>query len=162
MKMPKRSEFVIAVDDPREPACRALLDAHLEFAREHSPPEHVYALDLEGLLAENITFFSNRDATGVVGVGALLELDKTHVEIKSMHTAKAARGRGVARAMLDHLLCVARARGYLRISLETGSEPAFVPARALYSSRGFTTCPPFGDHVADPISVCMTLELTPG
>jgi putative acetyltransferase len=94
-----------------------------------------------------------------LGVGALKVLDDEHAEIKSMHTAATARGRGVARVMLDHLLALARARGCTQVSLETGTMEAFAPARALYASAGFEVCEPFADYWDSPYSVCMTLHL---
>ena len=95
-----------------------------------------------------------------MGVGALKELDKTHGEVKSMHTAAASRGIGVARALLDHVLAVALARGYRRVSLETGTTDVFVPARALYARAGFVRCDPFNGYRDRPNSVCMTLSLS--
>jgi putative acetyltransferase len=152
-------EPVIAVDDPRNPDIQSLLTAHLEFAREHSPPEDVHALDTGGLLADDVTFFSIRREGALLGVGALKEIDPTHGEIKSMHTAVIARGDGVGRSMLDHLLATSRSRGYRRVSLETGTMDAFAPARALYLSAGFEVCEPFAGYWDSPNSVCMTLEL---
>ena len=92
-------------------------------------------------------------------MGALKRLDVHHAELKSMHTSAAARRQGVARAMLDHLLDLARRDGYRQISLETGSMEAFAPARTLYASVGFTVCPPFGSYWDSPHSTCMTLAL---
>ncbi|GAA5109729.1 GNAT family N-acetyltransferase [Haloechinothrix salitolerans] len=155
------SEIEIAPDDPRAADVRALLEQHLEFANEHSPPEDVHALDIEGLLGPAITFFSCRSDDQLLAVGALKQLDDNHVEVKSMHTTRAARGRGIGRAMVEHLIDVARDRGFARISLETGSMAAFAPARALYASMGFEPCEPFGDYRASPNSVCMTLTLEP-
>jgi putative acetyltransferase len=151
--------YVVAADDPRTVDVLALLEAHLAFAREHSPPEDVHALDVEGLTSSSVSFFSVRQDGHLLGVGALKALDPHHAEIKSMHTAAAARGRGVARAMLDHLLLLARERGCSRVSLETGTMAAFAPARALYSSAGFEVCEPFGDYWDSPYSLCMTLDL---
>src|SRR5262245_60285225 len=112
---------VIDVDDPRADDVRALIERHLRFMRGLTPPEDVHALDPAGLSAPTITFFAARRAGELIAIGALRELDATHGEIKSMHTAEAERGRGVGRAMLEHLLSVARARGYRRVSLETGT-----------------------------------------
>src|SRR6476646_6017414 len=111
-------EFVIAVDDPRNREVRQLLDRHLAFARASTPAEHIHALDLDGLLEPSITFFSLRLDGKVVGVGALKELDPHHAELKSMHTLEEARGHGVGRAMVSHLLAVAAGRGVSRVSLE--------------------------------------------
>jgi putative acetyltransferase len=153
--------LVVAPDDPASPEVRALIERHLAFARAESPPDDCHVLDPAGLVAADVSFFSVRDGDGggVVGIGALKQLDPHHAEIKSMHTAAAARGQGVARAMLAHLLAVARARGCRRVSLETGSMPAFAPARALYASAGFAPCPPFADYRPSPNSVFMTLWL---
>jgi len=151
----------IKIDDLSGREIAGLLDAHMQLMRETSPPESVHALDLDGLRAPEVTFWTVWDGASLLGCGALKALGPDHGEIKSMHTAAAARGRGVARAMLEHLLAEARARGYRRLSLETGSMGAFAPARALYAGFGFRDCPPFGDYVLDPNSVFMTLELSP-
>jgi putative acetyltransferase len=147
---------VISTDDPRADDVRALLERHLAFANATSAPEDVHALDIDALLDPAISFFGYRVEGELLGVGALKRLDDEHAEIKSMHTAEAARGRGIARAIVDQLLRVARERGYRRVSLETGAGPAFVPARSLYASVGFTECEPFADYPASPNSVHMT------
>jgi len=154
------SQLVITEDDPGAGDVRELLARHLEFAHAHSPPEDVFALDSETLSRDrHVTLFSARADGVLLGVGALRHLDRTHAEIKSMHTSADARGRGVGRAMLTQLLAVARERGYARVSLETGTMAAFAPARALYASAGFTPCAPFGDYRQGPHSVCMSLQL---
>ncbi len=152
---------MISVDDPRRADVRALLERHLAFALETSPPEHSFALDVDGLLDPAITFFSFRSAGELLGVGAIKHLDPEHAEIKSMHTAAAARGRGVGRAVLSHLLGIARSRGYRRVSLETGTVTEFAPARALYASAGFVFCGPFGDYQPSEDNCFMTLRLEP-
>jgi putative acetyltransferase len=136
----------INVDDPRKPEVRALLERHLTFCLTETPPEHSFALDVSGLLDPAVTFVSYRDGESVLGVAAIKELDTAHAEIKSMHTAAEARGRGVGRALLSHLLGVAGSRGYERVSLETGTTPGFAAARALYESAGFTPTGPFGGY----------------
>jgi putative acetyltransferase len=151
--------WVVEQDDPASPAALALIERHLAFARATSPPEDVHALGSTRLQERDITFFGIRDGDELVGMGSLKELDEGHGEIKSMHTAEGARGRGVARAMLDHLLAVARVRGYRRVSLETGTMAAFAPARSLYARAGFVVCEPFADYRASVSSVHMTLEL---
>jgi len=135
----------------------ALLESHLEFARSQSPPEDVHALDVDGLVANRLAFFSIRENGELLGVGALNYLDASHAEIKSMHTIPAARGKGVGRAMVEHLLTVARENGCERVSLETGTMDAFASARSLYESYGFEECEPFGSYFHSPNSICMTL-----
>ena len=149
----------IAADDPCAPEVRALLERHLTFALETTPPEHSFALDTERLLDPAITFYGYRVSGELLGIGALRELSPSHGEIKSMHTAAAARGRGVGRAMLTHLLAVARSRGYARVSLETGTMAEFAAARALYASAGFTPCEPFADYELSPDNCFMTLVI---
>lgn len=155
------SALQIAPADPREPDITALLTTHLDFSNQHSPPEHVHALDIAGLLDPRVTFFSARDDGLLLAVGAIRELSPHHGEIKSMHTAAAARGRGIGRAMLDHLLTTARQRGYTLVSLETGTMEAYHAARSLYESVGFRVTPPFGDYWENDYSICMSLELAP-
>jgi putative acetyltransferase len=153
--------LVAGPDDPRKEDVRALIETHLAFSRVHGPPEDEHALDITGLLADHVSFFSVREDGQLLGVGALRQLDETHAELKSMHTADAARGRGVGRTMVTHLVGVARSLGCHRVSLETGSMDAFAPARALYASAGFVPCEPFADYRPSPNSAYMTLELGP-
>ena len=138
---------------------QVFLKDHLEDMARHSPPESIHALGLEGLLRPEITFWSIWDGGELMGCGALKELTTRHGEIKSMRTAPAHRGRGVATMMLEHILEEAERRGYDRVSLETGSMDAFAPARRLYARSGFKECGPFADYVEDPNSVFLTKEL---
>ena len=149
----------IAVDDPRAPDVRALVRRHLEFALGQTPREHSFALGVTGLLDPAITLFSFRAAGSLLGIGAIKRLGPGHAEIKSMHTAKAARGQGIGRALLAHLLGVASATGYRRVSLETGTTPAYAPARALYASTGFVPCGPFAGYLPTGHNYFMTLNL---
>jgi len=158
----KIMEFLIRKDDLRGPEIAALLRAHLDHAARHSPPESIHALDLDRLRAPEITFWSVWVDGTLVGCGALKELSHDHGEIKSMHTAAAHRGKGIAAHLLECILEEARARSYRRVSLETGTMEGFAPARALYGRYGFRVCPPFAQYREDPNSVCMTLELPAG
>ena len=153
------SRLVIAVDDPGADDVRVLLEHHVAFSYEHTPREYAHVLDLNGLLDPSITFFSGREDGTLVAVGALKAIDSAHGELKSMHTTATSRRRGVGRAMVDHLIEVARGRGYLRLSLETGVMDAFAPARSLYARAGFTACGPFADYDESPTSAFMTLRL---
>ena len=149
----------IELDDLSRPAIHALLNEHLQNMYELSPPESVHALDLSRLRAPGITFWSVWDGPVLLGCGALKELDPTHGEVKSMRTPAALRRRGAGRAILAHIIEVARSRSYERLSLETGSQPAFEPAQKLYESFGFERCGPFADYRDDPNSVFMTRRL---
>jgi putative acetyltransferase len=149
----------IRPDSLEGPEIAALLQRHLDHAAAHSPRESIHALDLERLRSPGITFWSAWAGDALLGCAALRELAPDHGEIKSMHTAAEHRGKGVAAALVAHLLDAGRARGYRRVSLETGTMDGFAAARALYARFGFRPCPPFGDYREDPNSVCMTLDL---
>jgi putative acetyltransferase len=152
-------EMVIALDDPQRADIQQLLESHMALMRQTSPPEHIHALDTNGLLAPDVSFYSLREDGLLIGVGALKEIEPRHGEIKSMHTRIDQRGRGLGRTMLEHLLATARSRGYERISLETGTMEEFASARALYVSAGFEVSEPFGDYWDNEFSVCMSLDL---
>jgi putative acetyltransferase len=152
----------IEIDDLSRPQIAALLNEHLRSMYALSPPQSVHALDLDRLRVPEITFWSAWEEGELVGCGALKQLDPQHGEVKSMRTPQLRRRRGAGRAILQHIIAVARSRGYRRLSLETGSMQAFLPAQTLYASAGFRYCGPFGDYVADPNSVFMTLLLPSG
>jgi len=144
------------LDDPR---VVELLRIHVTRARAETARGSSHALDLSGLGAPGVTFWSAWEGDALLGVAALKRLSATHGEIKSMHTAEAARGRGVGSALLRQIMGAARAQGLSRLSLETGSWPYFAPARALYARHGFVECGPFGQYREDPNSVFMTMVL---
>ena len=149
----------IRVDDLAGAEIRALLAEHLHNMHQLSPPESVHALDLTSLLKPEITFWTAWSRGELLGCGALKELTLTHGEVKSMRTSSKHRRKGVARAMLQHIIVEARRRSYARLSLETGSLPAFEPARRLYEGFGFLYCSPFADYTEDPNSVFLTRML---
>jgi putative acetyltransferase len=149
----------ISVDDPLRPDVVALLEGHLADMRATSPPESVHALDPTALVGPGLSFWTLREDGVLLGCAALKEHDPGHAEIKSMRTAPAARRRGVASRLLDHVLATARDRGYTRLSLETGTQDFFAPARALYLSRGFVECGPFASYVLDPHSAFFSRAL---
>jgi putative acetyltransferase len=149
----------IRVDDVSGPQIVALLHEHRRSMFLHSPPESVHALDLERLRAPDITMWTVWEERELLGCGALKELERDHGEIKSMRTATRYLRKGVASALMRHLLAEARRRSYRRLSLETGSMAAFAPARELYRRFGFRPCGPFGEYREDPNSVFMTREL---
>lgn len=138
------------------PDVASLLQEHLRGMAELSPPESIHALDLDGLRTPQITFWSAWQGEELLGCGALKQLDAAHGEIKSMRTASRHRRKGVAAAMLEHILGQAQRRALTQVSLETGSMQGFAPARALYARYGFEFCGPFADYTDDPNSVFMT------
>ncbi|WP_242526119.1 GNAT family N-acetyltransferase [Novosphingobium sp. KA1] len=150
----------IRVDDPAAAHVAPLLEHHLrELAAVMG--EHAFALDASGLSAPGVTFWTAWRGGALAGFAALKELDKHAAEVKSMRAAPDARGTGVGRALLDHVVAEARARGHARLYLETGTAPLHQPAIGLYRSRGFTSCPPFADYEASPHNQFMMLALSP-
>jgi putative acetyltransferase len=149
----------ISIADPRDEDVRRLLERHLAFAHSEVPAKDRHALDADALADPDVEFYALRLDGELLAVGALSKLDDGHAELKSMHTAEKARRQGLGRAMLDHLLGVARHGGFRRVSLETGSMPAFAPARSLYASAGFSVCGAFGDYAESANKTFMTLTL---
>jgi len=142
-----------------DPRVLELLSTHLTTARAATAPGSAHALEVAGLQSPDISFWTIWEDQILLGWGALKTLCADHGEVKSMHTARAMRNRGVGSAMLRHIIAEARARGMLRLTLETGSWEYFQPARAFYRRHGFLDCAPFGDYVPDPNSVFMSLDL---
>jgi putative acetyltransferase len=150
----------IEIDDLSRPEIQALLNEHLQSMHSLSPAESVHALDIEALRRPEITFWSVwNDGSELLGCGALKEINLHHGEVKSMRTPSTHRRQGAGRAMLQHIIAIAKSRNYKRLSLETGAIDAFKPAQMLYESFGFTYCKPFAGYVEDPNSVFMTLRL---
>lgn len=150
----------IALGDLSDPRVLRLLEDHLADMYATSPAESVHALDVSGLSDPRVTFWTLQEGDEVLGCVALKQLEPTHGELKSMRTRAEHRGRGFGRLLLDHVIAEAGRRGYRRLSLETGSQEFFAPARTLYARNGFEVCGPFGDYVLDPHSVFMERELT--
>ena len=155
--MSSRLEF--RLDDLSGEATRALIARHLTGMRASSPPESVHALDIDGLRGPDVTFWSVWVGEDIAGCGALKRLDARRGELKSMRVADAFLGRGIGRAMLEHLIAQARASGMESLWLETGSTPDFIPALRLYESAGFVRCGPFDGYIEDPFSVFMTRSI---
>ncbi|MCM0620608.1 GNAT family N-acetyltransferase [Nocardioides bruguierae] len=153
--------LTIRTDDVHDPEVIAFLEAHVTQMRSISPPESVHALDVEGLRRPEITFFVAHDGAGseLLGTAALKDLGDGHLELKSMRTAPHRRGEGIGAQVLAHVLEHARAQGTTRISLETGSEDFFAPARSLYRRHGFVDTEPFADYAPDPLSTFLTLRI---
>ena len=151
--------ITIAEDDLTGADIVALLRYHLDQMVQHSPICSVHAFPVERLRAPDVTFYALRIDGELAACGALKQIDAGHGELKSMRTDPAFLRRGLGEAMLLHLMTEARARGYARLSLETGRPEPFHAAHALYRKHGFAECPPFGDYTEDPFSMCMTRTL---
>jgi putative acetyltransferase len=144
------------LDDLSGEPTRALIARHLAGMRANSPPGSVHALEIDNLRGPDVTFWSVWLGEEIAGCGALRRLDARRGELKSMRVADAVLGRGMGRALLEHLISEARARGMENLWLETGSSAAFLPALRLYESAGFVRCGPFDGYTDDPFSVFMT------
>lgn len=138
---------------------RALLDQHFSEMRSGSPPEACHVLPIDGLKDPAIRFLTLREDGLLLGCGALKRLEPGHGEVKSMRTANPALGRGVGKAMLDHLTALARSEGINRLSLETGSTEQFAAANRLYEGQGFERTGPFGTYADTPFTRFFTKEI---
>jgi putative acetyltransferase len=145
--------------DPLAPDLALLMARHTADMHADTPPESIHMMDAAALSHPDIWFYVMRQAGEPIGMGAFKRIDASHAEIKSMHVLTEFRGHGLSRRMLDHLVAEARAAGFRRLSLETGVQPTFVAARALYAKAGFRDCPPFEGYTNDPNSLFMTLSL---
>jgi putative acetyltransferase len=151
--------LTIAEEHPLTPDLALLFERHTADMHADTPPESIHMMDKGALAAPGIRFFVLRDGGAPLAMGAYKRIDAGHAEIKSMHVLAEARGRGLSRVMLDHLVTMAAADGFTRLSLETGVQPTFVAARGLYERAGFLECPPFEGYELDPNSVFMTKAL---
>jgi putative acetyltransferase len=149
----------IELDDLSRVAVLCLLEEHLRNMYELSPPEKVFAFDASKLKAPGVTFWTAWNGESLLGCAALKEISATQGEIKSMRTPTSLRKTGAGRALLNHIIDVARSRGYHALYLETGCHPAFLPAQTLYRSGGFAVCGPFGTYRENGNSVFMSLRL---
>ncbi len=149
-------EIVIATEKSLTDELAQVLQAHWLFCTSSTPIVHVYALDATKLFSPDITVFGARINGELVGVGAMRKLDAHHAELKSMHTLANSRGLGVGKAMVAYIEDFAMSKGIKRISLETGTNEAFRPARELYNSLGYESCEAFGDYVLSEDNTCMT------
>lgn len=150
------SELNITLAQAPTPEIRDLVAAHVAFCDETSPPDSCHRLPEEALFAPDVCLWTAHDGDRLLGMGALKALSPKAGEIKSMHCRTEARGRGVAAQLLGTIVSAALSRGYTDLWLETGTHPAFTPARRLYEKFGFSECPPFGSYIFDPHSLFMT------
>jgi putative acetyltransferase len=151
--------ITIAQESPLGSDLALLMARHTADMHADTPPESIHMMDAGQLAIPSIRFFVMREDGAPVAMGAFKRIDDTHAEIKSMHVLAEARGKGLSRAMLDHLVTQAQADGFRRLSLETGVQPTFIAARALYAKAGFVECDPFEGYSLDPNSVFMTRTL---
>jgi putative acetyltransferase len=149
----------IARESPLGADLALLMARHTADMHAETPPESIHMMDASALSVPEVAFFVLRDGGAPVGMGAFKRIGPDHAEIKSMHVLVERRGQGLSRRMLDHLISEARAAGVRRLSLETGSQAMFEPARILYARAGFVECPPFEGYVEDPNSVFMTRRI---
>ena len=153
------ARYSITKESPVGPDLAMLMARHTADMHADTPPESIHMMDASQLDSPAVFFYVMRDEGEIIGMGAFKRLDASHAEIKSMHVLAEYRGQGLSRMMLDHLVKSAADAGFTRLSLETGAQAMFEPARRLYARAGFAECPPFADYVLDPMSVFMTRTL---
>ena len=152
-------QIVITTEKSLTDELAQVLQAHWLFCTSSTPIEHVYALDPSKLFASDITVFGARIDGELVGVGAMRKLDADHAELKSMHTLAKSRGLGIGKAIVMHIEDFAISQGIKRLSLETGTNEAFRPARELYKSLGYNECEAFGEYILSDDNMCMSKEI---
>lgn len=151
--------WIIAPEAPQSSDLDLLFARHHDFCHADTPPESIHMLDRAALAAPGVAFFVLRRDGHALAMGAIKRIDAGHGEIKSMHVLDEGRGQGLGARMLEHLIAAARAAGMTRLSLETGAQDSFAPARTLYRAAGFSDCAPFAAYRPDPMSVFLTLLL---
>jgi putative acetyltransferase len=151
--------ITISVESPLGDDLALLMQRHTADMHADTPPESIHMMDASQLATTGITFFVMREGGQPMAMGAVKRISDNHAEIKSMHVLSEARGRGLSKRMLEHLVAEARIAGFDRLSLETGIQPTFTAARALYTKAGFIDCPPFEGYGPDPNSIFMTRAL---
>jgi putative acetyltransferase len=151
--------YVIAQESPLTADLDLLMARHTADMHADTPPESIHMMDAAQLAIPEVAFFVLRENGAPLAMGAFKRIEPGHGEIKSMHVLTEARGKGLSKAMLEHLVTKARAAGLSQLSLETGVQPTFIAARALYERAGFSYCPPFKGYSLDPNSVFMTRTL---
>jgi putative acetyltransferase len=152
-------QIVITTEKSLTDELAQVLQAHWHFCISSTPIEHVYALDPSKLFTPDITVFGARIDGELVGVGAMRKLDADHAELKSMHTLAKSRGLGIGKAIVMHIEDFAISQGIKRLSLETGTNEAFRPARKLYKSLGYIECEAFGEYILSDDNMCMSKEI---
>ncbi|MEX3014185.1 GNAT family N-acetyltransferase [Gymnodinialimonas hymeniacidonis] len=146
--------------DPSDPQVAVLIQTHHETGRLHYDEADCHSLDTDAVAEIGVAMYAAWLDGQVVAIGGLKALGQGAVELKAMHTSEAARGKGVASALLAHLMEAARTAGHHTMFLEAGrSDDYAAPARALYRRHGFTECAPFGDYVARDASIFMSCNL---
>lgn len=154
--------LTIKPESPLTPDLTLLMQRHTKAMHAESPPESIHMLDAGKLAVPGIWFFVMREDGAPIGMGAVKRIDESHAEIKSMHILAERRGEGLSRNMLEHLTYHALSLGFTKLSLETGSQSGFAPARGLYANAGFEECGPFEGYGPDPNSVFMTRSISAG
>ena len=146
-------------DDLSSQATRDLVRFHLEAMHAQSPADCVFALDLSGLTAPNVAVWTAWQGEKIAGIGALKNLGDGTGELKSMRTHAHFLRQGVATALLEHIIGVARGKGMTRLSLETGSGSYFEPAILLYRRRGFLDGERFAEYERSAFNQFLHLAL---
>ena len=151
---------VITRESPLGPDLELLMARHTADMHADTPPESIHMMDARQLAVPEVAFYVLRVDGKPIAMGALKSFAVDQGEIKSMHVLAESRGKGLSSALLIYLMTEAKAAGLVRLSLETGAQPMFLPARKLYEHSGFVECAPFADYRLDPNSIFMTRALT--
>lgn len=151
----------IRLADPGADDVRPLIQAHLAHSQDAGPDESNHTMGVDDLREPGVRFWVLYDTGTPLGCGALKVLEDGTAEIKSVHVAAAARGRGLARDLMTHLETQARRSGATALVLETGAAhlEEYSAARKLYETLGYRYCGPICGYHDDPNSAFMRLDL---
>ncbi|WP_298258863.1 GNAT family N-acetyltransferase [uncultured Litoreibacter sp.] len=149
--------MIVKRGDPRDPQVTALLKASHALMESLFPPEDNHYLSIDALCVPEVHFFAAYEGDTVLGCGAF-KVVGDYGEVKSMFTAEAGRGKGVASAVLNEIEAQASTMGLKMLKLETGD--LLHAAHKLYAKHGFTPCSPFGDYEESKSSVFMEKPLS--
>lgn len=126
---------------------RALIDELDADLRGPYDPDQHHGFSADRVFASGLLFFIAKLDGQAVGCGGIA-FDEGYAELKRMYVRPTARGRGVAQAVLERLEAEAKAKGYKRLTLETGDVQH--AAIKVYERAGFMVCEPFGEYLALP------------
>ncbi|WP_299663052.1 GNAT family N-acetyltransferase [uncultured Ruegeria sp.] len=149
--------------DPGADDLRPIIQAHLTHSLDATPQTSNHTMDVASLREPGMRFWAIYESDTALGCGALKALPDGTAEVKSVHVLSKARGRGLARVMMNHLADLAQSEGISALVLETGAShlTEYDAARSLYESLGYSYCAPIYGYAPDPNSAFMRLALEP-
>jgi putative acetyltransferase len=148
--------LTINVESPLTDDGRALIAGSQDALLEVFSPDEIFSFSAEELAGPDVTFLVARDRGRALACVASVDC-ADYAEVKRLFVPQAARGRGLARRLMEAVEARARAAGKAHVRLETGD--VLVPAVELYRSMGYRVRGPFGAYPEHPASLFMEKTL---